>query len=58
MALNDSADTMNSYLSERDFHNAAMEYSDSKNRYSTVLLGLYAFLNIAAVAMIVHVSRS
>jgi len=58
MALNDSADSMNSYLSERDFHNAAMEYSDSKNRYSTVLLGLYAFLNIAAVAMIVHVSRS
>jgi len=58
MALNDSADSVNSYLSEKDFHHAAMEYSDSKNRYSTVLLGLYAFLNIAAVAMIVHVSRS
>lgn len=58
MALNNSADEVNSYLSEKDFHHAAMEYSDSKNRYSTILLGLYAFLNIAAVAMIVHVSRS
>jgi hypothetical protein len=57
-ALNSSSQNINDYLTEKDFHEAAMEYNATKNRYSNVLLGLYAFLNIAAVAMIIHISSS
>ena len=58
VALNKSASRVNNYLTERDFHEAAMEYNATKNRYSNVLLGLYAFLNISAVAMIIHINSS
>jgi hypothetical protein len=45
-------------MTERDFHHGVMEYNAEKNRYSNILLGLYAFLNISAVAMIIQLSRS
>ena len=46
------------YMTETEFQQGAMEYNSEKNRYANVLLSLYAFLNIAAVAMIVQLSRS
>jgi hypothetical protein len=35
-----------------------MEYNSEKNRYSNILLGLYAFLNIAALATVFQLARS
>ena len=57
-ALQASSDTANKYLSEQDFSKQVMEYNSEKNRYSNVLLGLYAFLNIAALASVFHLARS
>ena len=53
-ALNDSAAKAQEYLHDRDFHQGVMEYNSSKNTYANILLGLYAFLNISAVAVILH----
>jgi hypothetical protein len=58
IALNQTSQTVNDYMTEKDFHEAAMQYNAEKNRYSNVLLGLYSFLNIAAVAMIIHIASS
>ena len=58
LALNESAKEAQTYMSERDFHQGVMEYNSEKIRYSNILLGLYAFLNISAVAMIIQLSRS
>uniref|UniRef100_A0A6C0KLX7 Uncharacterized protein n=1 Tax=viral metagenome TaxID=1070528 RepID=A0A6C0KLX7_9ZZZZ len=58
IALNESADKAQDYMTERDFHQGIMEYNAEKNRYSNILLGLYAFLNISAVAVILQLSRS
>ena len=55
-ALQVSAKDAQTYLTEREFREGVMEYNSEKNRYSNILLGLYAFLNIAAVAMVIHVS--
>jgi hypothetical protein len=57
-ALQSSSDTANKYLTEQDFSKQAMEYNSEKNRYSNILLGLYAFLNIAALASVFHLARS
>lgn len=54
-ALNDSAIKAQKYLSERDFHQGVMEYNAEKNRYSNILLGLYAFLNISAIAIVINI---
>jgi hypothetical protein len=54
-ALNDSALKAQKYLSERDFHQGVMEYNAEKNRYSNILLGLYAFLNISAIAIVINI---
>ncbi len=51
-ALRDSAKESKEYLSDTDFAKGVMEYNQEKNRYATVLLGLYAILNVAALAMI------
>lgn len=51
-ALRDSATESKKYLSEADFAKGVMDYNQEKNRYGTVLLGLYAILNVAALAMI------
>jgi hypothetical protein len=34
------------------FRQAVMDYASQKNRYSGLLLGVYTFLNIAAIAII------
>ena len=57
-ALQSSADTANKYLTQQDFSKKVMEYNSEKNRYSNILLGLYAFLNIAALATVFHLARS
>jgi hypothetical protein len=56
-ALSESAQDTSAYLQQQDFHQGIMEYTLEKNRYSNILLGLYAFLNIAAVAMVIHLNR-
>lgn len=58
VALNASAKQAQEYMTRADFQHGVMEYNSEKNRYANVLLSLYAFLNIAAVAMIVQLSRS
>lgn len=58
MALQSSSDTANKYLTEQDFAQQVMNYNSEKNRYSNILLGLYAFLNIAALASVFHLARS
>ena len=57
-ALQASSDTANKYLTEQDFSKQVMEYNSEKNRYSNILLGFYAFLNIAALASVFHLARS
>lgn len=47
-----------SYLSQTDFMKSVMEYNSEKNRYSNILLGLYAFLNIAALATVFQLART
>jgi len=52
-----SAKDANQYLVEADFAQEAMKYNSEKNRYSNILLALYAFLNISALAAIFQLSR-
>jgi len=56
--LNDSAASVQKYITERDFRQGVMDYNTEKNRYANILLGLYAFLNILAVAVIVQIKQS
>lgn len=56
-ALQSSANEANTYLSQTEFTKNVMEYNSEKNRYSNVLLGLYAFLNIAALATVFQLAR-
>ncbi len=51
-ALQDSAKEAKQYMSEAQFAQRAVEYTQEKNRHANILLGLYAVLNIAALAMI------
>jgi len=57
-ALNESAMNMQNYLTEKDFHDGVVKYTSEKNRYANILLGFYAFLNIAAVAMMIQMRSS
>jgi hypothetical protein len=57
LALNDSSKKAAKYLSEAEFSKGALEYNSQKNRYGNVLLALYAFLNISAIAVILHISK-
>lgn len=57
-ALKDSNTATVKYLDESDFRKNVMEYTAQKNRYATMMLSLYAFLNIAALAAIFQVARS
>ena len=57
-SLQTSAKDANKYLIESDFAQEAMNYNSEKNRYSNILLGLYAFLNIAALATVFHLARN
>lgn len=47
-------------LNEKDesaFRQGIMEYTSEKNRYSNILLGIYAFLNIAVIAVIFNIKE-
>ena len=57
-ALQTSAAEANTYLTETDFAQEAMKYNSEKNRYSNILLGFYAFLNIAALATVFQLARN
>jgi hypothetical protein len=57
-ALQASANDASGYLAQTDFNKAAMEYNSEKNRYANILLGLYAFLNIAALATVFQLART
>jgi hypothetical protein len=57
-ALNNSSKDAEKYLTQAEFSKGVMEYNLEKNRNSNILLGLYAFLNIAALAAIFQLNRS
>jgi hypothetical protein len=57
-SLQASASDANGYLSQTEFTKSVMEYNSEKNRYSNILLGLYAFLNIAALATVFQLART
>jgi hypothetical protein len=57
-ALQASANDSTGYLAQTDFQKAAMEYNSEKNRYANILLSLYAFLNIAALATVFQLART
>jgi hypothetical protein len=57
-ALNTSSREVEKYLTEAEFKKGVMEYNSEKNRNSNILLGLYAFLNISALAMIFQLGRA
>jgi hypothetical protein len=57
-ALQISANDANAYLLQTEFTKSVMEYNSEKNRYSNILLGLYAFLNIAVLATVFQLARS
>jgi hypothetical protein len=56
-ALSSSAEDASRYLTDQDFKKGVMDYNSQKNRYSNVLLGFYAFLNIAALAAVYQLAR-
>ena len=58
LALNDSAKDIQAYMTESDFKKGVMEYNSQKNRYANVLLALYAFLNIAAIATVMQIAQT
>jgi hypothetical protein len=58
LALQASADEAQTYLNQADFRKGVMDYNSEKNRYANILLGLYAFLNISALAVIFHIMKS
>jgi hypothetical protein len=57
-ALNTSSKEADKYLTQAEFSKGVMEYNLEKNRNSNILLGLYAFLNITALATIFQLSRA
>jgi len=56
LSLTESSSGTQKYLQQQDFHKGIMEYTLEKNKYSNILLGLYALLNISAVAAIIHLN--
>ena len=56
--LQTSANSATDYMAEKDFQKAAMEYNSEKNRYANIMLSLYAFLNIAALATVFQLART
>ena len=42
---------------DSSFRQGIMEYTSEKNRYSNILLGIYAFLNIAIIAVIFNIKE-
>jgi hypothetical protein len=42
---------------DSEIRQSIMEYTSEKNRYSNILLGIYAFLNIAVIAVIFNIKE-
>lgn len=55
--LQASTEASKQYMQDADFRKGVIEYTEEKNRYSSILLGLYAFLNISAIAVVFHLSK-
>lgn len=53
-ALKNSSNKLDTLRSEADYRKGIVEYTAEKNRYSNILLGLYAFLNLAAIGVILN----
>ena len=51
-ALQDSSNESKKYMEEAQFRQGLVQYTQEKNKYSNILLSLYAVLNVAALAMI------
>lgn len=58
VALESSNKDVMTYMDEANFRKGIVEYTTEKNRYANVMLGFYAFLNIAAIAAIFKVASS
>lgn len=56
-ALNTSS-AVNTDIQKLETTRRAIEYTTEKNRYSNLYLGIYAFLNISAIAIILHIASS
>lgn len=56
-ALNASAPTTNE-IAQLEAQRRAIQYTQEKNRYSNLYLGIYAFLNITALAVLLHIAGS
>lgn len=54
IALQASTTSIKKFQSEADYTKGIIQYTEEKNRYSNILLGLYAFLNIAAIGVILN----
>jgi hypothetical protein len=54
ISLKSSSSNINTLQSEADYRKSIVQYTEEKNRYSNILLGLYAFLNIAAISIIIN----
>ena len=57
LALNTTTDDTKKYNDQKDFRKQIIEYTEQKNKYANMLLGVYAFLNISALAAIFHISK-
>ena len=55
--LHNQAPDVEDAKDQSDFRQGIMEYTSEKNRYSNILLGIYAFLNIAIVAVIFNIKE-
>jgi hypothetical protein len=53
-----SSKIINNDIQKLETSRRAIEYTTEKNRYSNLYLGIYAFLNISALAIILHIASS
>jgi hypothetical protein len=56
-ALNNSAPTADA-VAQLEAQRRALQYTQEKNRFSNLYLGIYAFLNITALAVLLHIASS
>jgi hypothetical protein len=54
VALKDSSTNIVKLKSEAAYRQGIIEYTNEKNRYANIMLGFYAFLNIAAIGVILN----
>ena len=45
-------------IGQLETNRRSVQYTQEKNRYASIYLGLYAFLNISALAVILHIANS